>query len=293
MTTDDLADLAEIAKAHGQVGRFNAGYWRKLVAKHGEAAVLAACDEYWQDNRQAPTANQADEILGGGTGCRPSRPADDDADDLATAWSPHGAAALTPAAATTTTPLPAPSTPAPAAPAADDDRSPTSAAAGEATAREAAAAKPWGLTPPTTPPLEKPMPKIDPLLTKVAARISERGIKQGDAAGEIGCSGGSLSALLTGRAELGDRLRPKIEAWLNGKAVTPTEQPAAPKVAKATTATGGGTAVRPDSPSDSPDLLERGATLARNLAGVGAADGAEIVTQLVDRLRQVRMAVAG
>jgi hypothetical protein len=158
------------------------------------------------------------------------------------------------------------------------------------TARAQAIEKPFGLTPSTTP-LEKPMSKtVDQSLGKQLAAVLEK-IGRGaitKAAAAIGCSHPTVRVWSNDGVpeESADQVRAFISTSLGVGDNAPEPKQRKPRAMKST---GGGSAVRPDAPA-STDLLSRAADLARNLSGVGAADGAEIVTQLVDRLRQVRTA---
>lgn len=284
MSSDE--DLAEVARARGQVGTYNRAHWLRLIAAHTLAKVLAACDEHWMDNEKPATGMDVEAILGGSTACRPSRVVDDDEEP----------AAPTSRASADTTPEWVPPTPAPAAPAAaETDRSPTAPAAGEKPQEEQctkAAAQPWGLKPSTTLTPESIMAnsKNDQLVKRIKDRMAAQNLSQAAAAKQIGCSTSGLYQVVSRRVDIGSRMLPLIETWLEALAPASeqSETAAAPSPkAKATPSMGGGAPMDPDAPAD---LLARGAALATNLAGVGAIDGAEIVNQLVDRLRQVRTA---
>ncbi|MEY2855651.1 MAG: hypothetical protein RL030_2783 [Pseudomonadota bacterium] len=166
-------------------------------------------------------------------------------------------------------------------------------------------AHPFTVSPSHPNPTEDAMATNDgtALLKRIDQEIARRGIKMIAAMQEIDVSSTSIYAWRKG--SFGADAQQKCAAWLDRSQQEPaaddqTEAPAKPKRVKrvkigiaAEASAPDGTvslATEPTKPSD--DLCARGQYLAESLRAMGAADGAETVHQLVDRLRQVRMACA-
>jgi hypothetical protein len=317
VTNEDFEILDRLTKAGGIVGPSNREWWIDLEVKHGEGLLLDIITKQRASTRQpvsvAVVAKLADEAAQ-----RLQDEADDAAEDAAAASgiapSPKvgqiakGTAAAvkesTGSAAAEADPQPISSTH--AAPAADESVSDAATecqdgvvstpAAGD-DAKRRAAAKPWGLTKPST--KENDMATVKQTLKRIEDEVARRGLKTKDAMDEMGVQ--KLAIYTWRKGTINDDHLDKISAWLHESGKKPAasddsaESAAVERKPRKKRKTPPASVTLFDSfekQEQAGDLIERGEDLAERLKAFGCEGYAKTVTELVEKQRAVRTALS-